>query len=271
MGILDTLEVMRERYGSPPVSNVSAPPVEDHSFVLENVEKSRLVVSTPLQEFASSEKARASSPGLMLQGRLVGAEVANRNGAFWTKGDLEFGLPSVSNSPLNWVHRQEEIVGCLYSPYLEQGEWSNDRYATVSDAPFFIETRAVMWDWIYPERGEILRQALSEDKAWLSMECVGEAMQCQTCDSFFNWDEAMSLGERVCEHIRERSGVRRIVNPTFLGAAVIVPPVEPGWSAANLKESHWANEYAAAEKAFAGLAERDAIGILSQIAAWSSR
>ena len=36
-----------------------------------------------------------------------------------------------------------------------------------------------------------------------------------------------------CEHLLERSSIRHIVNPTFRGGALIVPPVRPGWKNAN--------------------------------------
>ena len=35
-----------------------------------------------------------------------------------------------------------------------------------------------------------------------------------------------------CEHLKERASIRHIVNPTFRGGALIVPPVRPGWQGA---------------------------------------
>ena len=39
--------------------------------------------------------------------------------------------------------------------------------------------------------------------------------------------------EDHCSHIKERSSIRHIVNPTFRGGAIIIPPVKPGWSSAH--------------------------------------
>jgi hypothetical protein len=39
--------------------------------------------------------------------------------------------------------------------------------------------------------------------------------------------------EDHCQHILERSSIRHIVNPTFRGGALIIPPVKPGWASAH--------------------------------------
>lgn len=273
--LFETHERLRAKYASAPQPVIkeaaSADPIEDCSFLVENPENSRLVISSPIREIAQAE-----NPGLLLRGRLVGAEKANRNGAFWTSGDLEFGLPSVKYGPLNWVHKQEEVVGTLINPWLvtdEDMKWRNDSFRTDNDQPY-IETNAVFWDWVRPEYSKILRDSLESGSAWMSMECMAEAVECGECGNITSWDVYLDGGPQVCVHVRERSAHRRMMNPTFYGAAIIVPPFEPGWSNAELTQVASNGRYMLAMEsacAKSGVSEEQAASMVSAILQWSSR
>lgn len=269
---IQTLERLRTKYGAgiavTPKEEASAV-LTDSAFVVESAETSRLFISTP-----ASEVAQAERPGLYLRGRLVGADEPNRNGAYWTKGDLEFGLPTVANGPLNWIHQTTEVIGTLISPWLidaSENEWTDYQYRT-KNKQAFIETNAVVWDWVQPEKAELLRQALADDQAWISMECVSEAVQCGECEAIVSWEQY--LNDQVCVHVREHSAYRRFMNPTFLGAGVIVPPFQPGWSKADLVEVASKGEYASAMEiacARSSISEEQAASMVAAILEYSRK
>lgn len=271
MSVFDTHERLRSRYGTPSPERelVVDDSVEASSFIVESRETSRLIVSAAAREIASAQR-----PGMFLQGRLVGAGAANRNGAFWTEGDLEFGLPSVEYGPLNWIHQQDEVVGTLVSPWLigaDEADWYGSKYRTNTDQAH-IETRAVLWDWAFPERAEQVRRAIESDSLWMSMECIPEFVECLECSSATSFDQYLEGAPGVCEHVRNRTAGRRMVNPTFYGAAIVIPPFEPGWDKADMAEVK-NRQYATAMEAAtsSSLSEEQAAGMVAAIVKWSNR
>jgi hypothetical protein len=66
------------------------------------------------------------------------------------------------------------------------------------------------------------------------MECISEKLQCLTCDQEFPY---MAKAHEKCEHLAASvKAPRRFVNPVFLGGALIMPPVKPGWSDADVTD-----------------------------------
>lgn len=76
---------------------------------------------------------------------------------------------------------------------------------------------------------------------WYSMECISRKIECvgeNGCGKVVDYRERSSAN--ACSHLRERSAHRRLVDPIFQGAAIIVPPVKPGWGDADLTVSRQA-------------------------------
>jgi hypothetical protein len=74
----------------------------------------------------------------------------------------------------------------------------------------------------------LVDQADEMGSLFYSMECRGSHVHCagpNGCDQTFDY---MAV-EDHCAHLKERSSVRHIVNPTFRGGALIIPPTRPGW------------------------------------------
>jgi hypothetical protein len=261
---------------------VSVPAVQNPpAFAVENKDTNRVIVSTPFD----AETAGTVSAGdfiLNLTGRLVEAEHANRNGAFWTQGDLEFGLPSVGRGPLNWLHEETKIVGSLFDPVLV-----NAREAAAGSPSMgpHIRTEATMWGWIFPREVAAVQDYATAGKAWLSMECISQEVACvgpNGCGSKVSYLDYQHKADNVCAHLRERASHRRFVNPIFQGAAVIVPPVEPGWANADLglKLSLDSQRQAASivegqtssgNLTIAGIDDDVAHNMIAQIMQWSAR
>jgi hypothetical protein len=210
------------------------------------------------KELASrwSEMASGSDHMMWLQGRFVEAEQANRNGAFWSTADLQFGSMSVNHGPLNWLHQEKTVIGTIADNALIQPEaitaeqayyngtittnTANALLDTVMPRPYLAAASAV-WKWVHPDKVAAIENAYEQGKLFYSMECIGRAIACTTdgtregCGKEFDYVTAMVSPEKTCEHIAGRSSARRIVDPSFLGGAAIVPPVQPGWGAANVE------------------------------------
>jgi hypothetical protein len=93
-----------------------------------------------------------------------------------------------------------------------------------------------IWRWIYPDEAEVVQMASEANKFWYSMECISKSVQCVgegSCGAEAAYLDYIQGKGGTCDHMRERSATRRFADPTFLGAAVIVPPVRPGWADAN--------------------------------------
>lgn len=208
---------------------------------------------------ASWEKASTANPYFMwVQGKFVEAEKANRNGAFWSTEDLQFGEMSVRHGPLNWLHDARQVIGTIAdnklvtpAPMSVQQVASTSTTTLVWNAanltssgqvqyqprPYIAAVSAV-WKWIYPQEAYAVEKASDTGQLYYSMECVAREVACagdgdrQGCGASFPYVQAMSDPTSVCEHIRTRSSARRMVDPSFLGGAVIIPPVRPGWGEA---------------------------------------
>lgn len=169
---------------------------------------------------------------LWMQGAFVGAEKANRNGAFWSTADLQMGEPTVKHGPLNWLHEATHVVGTIADAKLVK---PTAERAAAGEAPY-ISAVAAVWSWIYPNEALVIEQASDQHKLWYSMECVAREVACigdGGCGQSFPYMTMIQSPFDVCKHVREKSSTRRFVDPTFLGGAVIINPVRPGWADAH--------------------------------------
>jgi hypothetical protein len=99
----------------------------------------------------------------------------------------------------------------------------------------YIAAVSAIWKWIHPDKAHAVEAASAAGNLWYSMECVSREMACHTdgdrqgCGASFPYLTAVTRPNEVCEHIRHRTSARRMVDPAFLGGAVILPPAKPGW------------------------------------------
>jgi hypothetical protein len=231
---------------------VEVPPVGDldrvRAFLTEAKGTTLITAPATLPEPDEFEKAMTPNPHFMyVAGAFVGAEKANRNGALWSTQDLEFGEPSVKHGPLNWLHEERKIVGALADARLVQPEVAEGREAAAE--PARIDALAVMWRFVWPHEARVMAMAAEQNRLWYSMECVSKTVECADhgCGEFPYMDAIKQVAS-VCDHVRLKTGTRRFVEPAFLGGAVIVPPVRPGWPDAHVKLMERAS--AQAEKAY---------------------
>jgi hypothetical protein len=295
----DIRERLRKTYVAPSkVSTARAEVLGGKGFLTEVA--GRVILTAPASTITMADelpkelaerwqKASTQNPFYMwLQGRFVEAEKANRNGAFWSTADLQFGEMSVKHGPLNWLHEEQTVIGTIADnaiihpqaqstfPTLHQAAsvgipgWTHDArldtwYSTSTNGPLagvsvthedfqrqyadllqtaqprpYMAAVSAMWKWVHPEKGRL----------YYSMECIAREMSCQSdethegCGKSFDYVTAMTSPEKTCEHIQSRASARRMVDPSFLGGAVIVPPTQPGWGSANVEVMRQASKLA---------------------------
>lgn len=169
-----------------------------------------------------------------ISGDFVEADNPNSNKQFWTKGDLELANYSIRYAPLNMVHKFRNPIGFYAATRtidLKRDEEAAKKAKAKDESPatMKIEALAGLWSHIFPFENALVEKADEEGLLFYSMECRGTHLICggdEGCGKKFDY---MKL-DTHCEHLKERASVRHIVNPTFRGGALIVPPVQPGWA-----------------------------------------
>lgn len=185
----------------------------------------------PREVATAFQQASEKNPNnLWLAGRYVEADRPNRNAAFWSTEDLELGQPTVAHGPINWLHEEKHIIGAIAASEMV----TVDREAAAATGVGnHIAALGAVWSYIYPAEARLVQQASENSKLWFSMECVSREVACLTCDTSMDYRAYMDRSNR-CAHMTEGLP-RRFVDPTFGGAAVIVPPVRPGWANADAR------------------------------------
>lgn len=198
----------------------------------------------------------AAEPMLTMHGRFVGADEANRNGAYWSSGDLKLATAGVAHGPLNWLHEGRHIIGSITQASFEDGfETADNRQIKPH-----IAASAGIWRWLYPDEAFVVQQASELGQLWYSMECIASQITCTGPNGCGN---TTSYGDynagAACDHVVQRASVRQFNNPVFLGGAVIVPPSRPGWADADASVMQAASGIAEAayDQSFAGQAHPD--------------
>lgn len=164
-----------------------------------------------------------------IAGDFVESDNANSNKQFWTAGDLEMAEYSIRYAPLNMVHKFRQPVGFYAATRTVKLERTDD---TAAKDPLKIQALSGLWSHIFPFEAVQVEAADDAGLLFYSMECRGTHLTCAGdagCGETFDY---MAV-DTHCEHLLERSSIRHIVNPTFRGGALIVPPVRPGWKQAH--------------------------------------
>jgi hypothetical protein len=184
------------------------------------------------REIASQwQKARSDNPYYMwIAGRYVEADRPNRNSAYWSTADLELGQPTVTHGPINWLHEEKHIIGAIAGSEMVHVD---KEIASATGVGNHIVMLGAIWSHIWPQEANVIQRASENGKLWASMECVSQEVACLVCDKTMSYPDYMRQEAR-CDHMREGMP-RRFVDPTFGGAGIIVPPVRPGWTNAEVR------------------------------------
>lgn len=259
---------LRERYR---VKHDRFPKIEVPETVLETpvTEKAFVISGNNGRQYLTGrvtasdwEKAGANRAFVYLSGRYVGADKANLNNAYWSTEDLAFGEPSVTGGPINLLHKEKEIVGCILDAKL------NRETASIGN---HLSTYGVLWKYLNPAAVHTVEQAAAKGELWQSMECVAEEVEClSACGARFPYMTWMTERSKVCAHL-QRGGTRRMVNPTFLGSGLIFGHTKPGWTDANVEIVREAAQIAEENELASGnMTREDAEALVSQILSWAN-
>lgn len=234
-------DIYRERYVTSmpeaPQPAADSLVVPEKAFVM-TAETGRTFITAPLREISA-----ANSGFTYLRGRMVGGDHPNANGAFWSAADLELGQKTVAGGPVNWLHDDTKIVGSLLD-----GQFVPEREQADSGVhqPHIVSTAAI-WKFLFPGEAAVIEQAAADGVLFQSMECVSRSVACMDgpnglsgCGAEFSYVDYND--GRTCEHLRQKSSMRRFVDPIFLGTAIIIPPTRPADSHASLEVMRQAAE-----------------------------
>jgi hypothetical protein len=158
-------------------------------------------------------------------GRFVEADKPNLNKQYWSTSDLEFAHSTIRYTPMNMLHQIKNPVGV----------YTEAQFVPASDtANAHVTALGCLWAHRFPNEAALVEMANDAKQLFYSMECVGEKLHCKGgCEEEFPY---FSRPEDLCDHLQNRTSVRHIVNPTFTGGAIIIPPTRPAWPDAEVEQ-----------------------------------
>lgn len=193
-----------------------------------HIVRSKTELAAAYSEHAGDWAIEDSSPFLTwIAGDFVEADNPNRNTQFWTRGDLELAEYTIRYAPLNMLHKFRQPVGFIAAT--RKVDLTRDESS--QGGTMKIQALSALWQHLFPFENQLVEHANDQGTLFYSMECRGSHLVCggdQGCGEQFEYLDY----EAHCEHLKERASIRHIVNPVFRGGALIIPPVQPGWSAA---------------------------------------
>lgn len=169
-------------------------------------------------------------------GRYAEADRANNNRQLFAMANLQFGQPLLTHAPLN-INHDFPIVGAFVANEImfPTGEGAGDE----ADLNPFMEALSVFWKHYFEDEYLDVEKAHKNGQLFYSMECLPERIGCKGdigCGKYFDYDGRKSLTYCACLN-DPKSGIEKdLINPHFTAGALIVPPVSPGWSRADIKQ-----------------------------------
>lgn len=167
-------------------------------------------------------------------GNYVEADNANLNGHIFPLADLkEYGLATIANKPLNMLHHGRYVIGSMVAAEMVDGAVTADNTAGNP----VVEVLSGMWPHVFPDEAALVQRAHEEGSLYYSMECMPGSVTCpvEGCGVNAAWEGFESVN--YCTHMNaSRVSQKRLNLPHFQAGAAIVPPVQPGWSNADIKD-----------------------------------
>lgn len=168
-------------------------------------------------------------------GRYVEADKPNNNGAMWALEDLRMAQPSIQHAPMNMVHQPRNIVGAFVATEMI---YPTTEESAAQQNPF-IEALGAFWKAYFPDELKVVQRAHDEGQLFFSMECIAQTVTFTDPDTGVEFASFPFKGPRhesYGEYNDRRDLARRLDKPHFTAGALIIPPVKPGWTGANISE-----------------------------------
>ena len=251
----------------------------DSSYLINtaHIARSRDDVSADLAASVAGDwEIDKSSPFLTwIAGDFVEGDNPNSNKQFFTAGDLELAEYSIKYAPLNMVHKFRTPVGFFAATKnvkLERALRSVDSASDTAAAQGSMKIQALsgMWSHIFPFESALVENANDEGLLFYSMESRAKQLTCAGdagCGETFDYMQP----DTHCAHLQERSSIRHLVEPTFRGGALIIPPTNPGWKEARasvITEAVMQEAAAFAEQNEAAYRSLEADGVTITASGW---
>jgi hypothetical protein len=210
-------------------------------------------------------------------GRYAESGRANNNRQLFALEGLQMGKPSLQHAPVNINHSQRRVVGAFVAseivyPLQSQGECMHEDHDAsdcdekhpeaaadvVPDEKLnpFMESLAVVWKHYFPDEYRAVAMAQAEGALFYSMETIPERIGCageKGCGAEFAYEGPRS--KNYCDHLNAGVAEKLLIKPHFIGGALIIPPVRPGWSNANIKAVDLERQGQMADSLYAQIAD----------------
>ena len=154
----------------------------------------------------------------------------NSNGHSFPLEDMAESLPNLNHRPLNINHAPDVRVGTFVASELVYPEGMIDG----AGIPPIAEALAAYWYYYDEKNFAKVERAFKDGVLFFSMEAIPKQITCAQCNTLFDYHGPQH--DEYCDHLQSRSAKKVLHKPKFLGGALIVPPIQPGWSKANIKE-----------------------------------
>lgn len=170
-------------------------------------------------------------------GRFVEADRANNNKQYFKLGDLQVAQPTITYAPMNINHSWRNIVGAYTASELvyPTGETAGESDEGLNP---YIESLGVVWKYYFPDEYRMVQAANAQGKLFFSMEAIPESLSTiGGSDDAAVYAYEGRQSPNYPDEINERSCSGIVLNkPHFTGGALIIPPVNPGWSNADVTQ-----------------------------------
>jgi hypothetical protein len=167
-------------------------------------------------------------------GNYVMADLPNSNGHIFPLDDLEeYAALTIPDKPLNMLHIPHRIVGHYVATEMLYpiNENSDESLGTPH-----VEALSAFYHYYFEDEWADVQKAHDEGSLFYSMECVPRTLICATDGCGQEFDYLGRQSDTYCEHLQGETPPRQLKQPHFLGGALIIPPVRPGWKKADIKE-----------------------------------
>jgi hypothetical protein len=188
-------------------------------------------------------------------GNFVEADNANHNGHIFPLDDLRASIASIPVKPLNMLHHGNYIVGAFAGAEFCEPQSEQAREGPVNT---YIEALSAFWHRFFPEEYQLVEKAHKEGALFYSMECDCDTLTCAADDGCGQtYPFRGRTNDAYCAHLQKPGSKKKINKPWFNAGALIVPPVKPGWSRADISElAQWMKTHDdEAEALYAGFEE----------------
>lgn len=196
---------------------------------------SKAVILPEDREIASSwaSKYVYRNPGFKwILGNFAEADNPNRNKQMIGFSELAHAQQSIQHTPMNLIHTKKAVGTFVRGEMI----YPNEEMASLNANPY-LEALSVFWKYAFNEDYKMVEMAHEAGQLFYSMEAVPTSLNCageNGCGAEFAYRGPKS--DTYCDHINNLVSDKKMIDPVFVGGALIVPPTQPGWSNAAIKE-----------------------------------